>query len=511
MEEKTAAFIKKIQTRYGNELAEEYSILSEYSKSNEKLRMRHNVCGHEFEMTPNDFLNGHRCPACANKKRAKKSKYNIDSYKDEVRKRYGDEYEILSTELTSLADKIKIKHTTCGTIYEATARNLLRGMGCRKCSYQKTGAKQRGISKPKKLKKTKEEVISDIKNAIGDDYELVSDYLGSTHYITLKHKVCGNTYDVKTCNIITHHTTCPFCAKGSTSKEEKEVLDYIKSIYSGPIEENKRLEKDGIVKEADILLPEKKLAIEYDGLYWHSDEKVEDTYHIDKTLFFRSLGYRTIHIFEDEWTSKKEIVKRKLASILGLTAEKKVYARKAAVKPVSSKDKDDFLEKNHIQGKDSASIRYGLYDQDELVAVMTFTKKRKALGAKRDSEEYELSRYATSCHVVGGFSKLLKYILREHPEIKNIITYADLRWSDFDSTVYTANGFTLDHVSKPNYWYLSKGSSKREFRYNYRKSALKSLFPEAYDATLSEKEIMKKAGYHIIYDCGNLVYKMTIK
>ena len=103
-------FILKLTERFGVDITKEYEIRTKYTKVNEKVEFYHTVCNNTFSMTPNDFLNGHRCPICANKKRAKKSTITIESYKKKVEEIFGDEYQILSESITKLSDKIEIKH-----------------------------------------------------------------------------------------------------------------------------------------------------------------------------------------------------------------------------------------------------------------------------------------------------------------------------------------------------------------------------------------------------------------
>jgi len=43
---------------------DEYSVLSKYVLANKKIKIRHNLCGHEWEIIPSAFLNGNRCPKC---------------------------------------------------------------------------------------------------------------------------------------------------------------------------------------------------------------------------------------------------------------------------------------------------------------------------------------------------------------------------------------------------------------------------------------------------------------
>ena len=74
--------------------------------------------------------------------------------------------------------------------------------------------------------------------------------------------------------------------------------------------------------EIDIFLSYYKLAIEYDGLYWHSSSVVGENYNHNKTLKCLEKGIKLIHIFEDEWKLKTNIVKSILTHRLGKTKNK---------------------------------------------------------------------------------------------------------------------------------------------------------------------------------------------
>lgn len=81
------------------------------------------------------------------------------------------------------------------------------------------------------------------------------------------------------------------------SKAEQYIIDNLN--YTGTIIHNDRT----VIKpkEIDIYLPDLKIGIEYNGLYWHSIEHGTDKYsHRNKSLACRKLGIRLIHIFEFE-------------------------------------------------------------------------------------------------------------------------------------------------------------------------------------------------------------------
>lgn len=287
---------------------------------------------------------------------------------------------------------------------------------------------------------------------------------------------------------------CHTCNSKYSSKPEQDILDYIKTIYSGSILSRDRQLLAGV--ELDIVIPDKKLAIEYDGLCWHNENVVPWDYHVKKTNQCEEHSYQLIHIFEDEWQHKKEIVKSRISGLLG--KNDRIFARKCEVRQVDSKTTTEFLNDCHIQGACSGKYHYGLYYENELVSLMTFGKSRFA------KDEFELLRFCNRLYtnVVGGASRLLKHFLKEHPEIKSLTSYADRRWSK--GNLYESIGFKKVHVTDPAYFYIV--DRIRENRVKYQKH---KLVANGFDVDKTEHEIMKERGYFRIYDCGTVKYQMT--
>lgn len=215
-----------------------------------------------------------------------------------------------------------------------------------------------------------------------------------------------------------------------------------------------------------------------------------------KTELCEKEGYQLIHIFEHEWDFNQELIKEKIKAILGVNQEK-VYARKCTVKKISVKEKNEFLNKYHIQGEDKSKIKLGLFYNDELIAVMTFGKPRF-----NQQYNWELIRYATSKHVIGGAGKLLSFFRKQFTG--SIITYADRRFSQ--GNMYEKLGFKLERISEPNYWWVKNNEILS--RYQTQKHNLKDILKDKFDPTKSEDENMINNGYYQIFDCGNLVYAL---
>lgn len=247
--------------------------------------------------------------------------------------------------------------------------------------------------------------------------------------------------------------------------------------------------------EIDIYIPSHNLAIEYCGLYWHSEQAGKGkNYHKTKLNLCNKNGIRLLTIYEDEWVEKEEIVRDKIMSILGVNNNDRIYARKTFVVDVSKNEKRIFLNKNHIQGDGPGSLTYGLAYDNELVALMTFIKRKDG--------RFELNRYATSKNVVGGFSKLLKHFQRNN-EWKEVISFADLRWSE--GNLYEKCGFDLDKTLSPDYYYVV--NDKREHKFGFRHKHLKNKLP-GYNPNLTEWENCDNAGLLRIWNCGLKKYIM---
>lgn len=315
-----------------------------------------------------------------------------------------------------------------------------------------------------------------------------------------KCKKCGNEFigHLSFGNFYNHGTysSCNRChPHSSSSTGEKEIIEFLKSIYSGEILTNKRT----IIQnsELDIYIPQKNLAIEYDGIYWHSEEAgTPKMYHLSKTEKCENKNIHLIHIFENEWKDHSDIVKSRLKDLLGLY-DHVVFARKCFVREVDSKDSRIFQKTNHIQGDLNSRINLGLYFDGDLVALMTFSKPRFD-----KKHEWEMLRFCCKIgyHIPGAAGKLLKYFERNYKP-KSIVSYADRRWSQ--GKLYKALGFKLDHMSDPNYWYI--GPHGLESRVKYQKHKLKNIL-KVFDENLSEVENMRNNKFKRIFDCGNLVF-----
>jgi len=294
-----------------------------------------------------------------------------------------------------------------------------------------------------------------------------------------------NYYNRKRLNI----SLCTICHPIGDFKsiKEEELFKFIKSIYFGEIIQSYR---DGL--EIDIYLPELEIGFEFNGLYWHSEKKKDRNYHLDKTRFFQERGIRIIHLWEDDWDFKKEIIQSQICNLLNKNINK-ISARKCEIREVKSVA--DFLNSNHIQGSDRSKIKIGLFYQNNLVSLMTFNQLE---GRKKMKEgEWNLSRFCNllNTSVIGGASKLLTYFIEKYQPTR-IISYADRDWSQ--GYLYYTLGFSKIYESSPDYKYII--NNRRKHKQNFKKSNLKI-------SDITESKYMSDKNINRIWDCGKIKFE----
>lgn len=311
----------------------------------------------------------------------------------------------------------------------------------------------------------------------------------------------GHNYQQPLKYKIKGHVGCD-CSKAGISKKEKELYETIsKSLGKNiDIETNNRTVLSDY-KELDIYIPEKKVAIEFKGLYWHTEKQGKDRwYHYNKWKECKDKGIQLITIWEDDWDNKKDIIKTMLEHKLSTSKKDKIYARKTFVKEVDYLTAKNFCEKYHIQGFTFSSNYFALFDNENTIVAMSIWRTLK--------DKVYLDRYCTSINVVGGCGKLVKYASKyyKEKEINQIITFADHTVSD--GKLYDILGFKKETEIKPDYSYLH--NFKREHKFNFRKRKFKSNPDLIFEENLTEKELADLNEIYRIWDCGKDKYVLNI-
>lgn len=291
---------------------------------------------------------------------------------------------------------------------------------------------------------------------------------------------------------------CPVCyphQDPTVSRVEKELVAYLKQVYSGTVIENDRSVL--APKELDIYLPEKQLAIELDGVYWHNNSKKT----LEKYKACQEKGIRLIMIYDYEWRQSQKKIQSYLCSQLGIFT-RSIGARKCAVQVVMADQAKAFLADNHLQETTQnivtkSSVCLGLYDQEgTLLELEVFNRPRY-----NRKYSWELIRECSKAgvQVIGGKQRLLMHFRKQHSG--SIISYCDKRL--FSGRSY--NTWLQLPDSPPDYRYYKSGKAER--REKYMKAKLPGLL-DHFDPQKSETRNMLDNGYLKIWDFGNFVFTL---
>ena len=483
----TEQFIQEAQKIH--DLKYDYSKVK-YINSTEKVKI---ICSEhgEFEQTPNLHLRGSGCPICGRIQLSNTQAWTQEQFIQEAQKIHGSKYNYSKVKYINMNTLVKIICSEHGK-FEILPQVHLKGSGCPYCSGHKLN-KEIFIQKAQKI------------HGLKYDYSKVN-YVNNFTNVKI---ICSEHGEFE--QLPHNHLSgkgCPKCSFiNGSSKSEKELLEFIKQLLPDKkIIENYRDNNF----EIDIYIPELNIGIEYNGLYWHSEEFKSNNYHLDKTNYFENKNIQIIHIFENEWILQQKIIKSRLTQILGCT-KYKIGARKCYIKQVSNKETKIFLQNNHLQGYINSSINYGLYwkspvnNKEYLVSLMTFGPLRKNLGSINQEGYYELYRFVNACNftIVGGASKLFKHFIKQHNP-QEIISYANRRFTTMvKNSVYTNIGMEFDSFTNPNYFYIE--GLKLHNRFSFRKDILVNKYGCKHEMT--EKEFMRTImKMPRIYDCGNIKY-----
>lgn len=274
---------------------------------------------------------------------------------------------------------------------------------------------------------------------------------------------------------------CPSC---SVSSPHRRLITFLNEL-GVEHEVNDRKTLSGL--ELDILIPSKKLAIEINGEYYHTIDKLggDKYYHYNKYQLCKEQGIRLLQFWGSEISKKPELVFSMIKNALGLLGEK-IPARKCKLVELDSETYRLFLDDNHLEGRRNSGVRLGLEYNEELVSVMGFSKYK---------EHYELDRFCSKLGilVIGGFSKLLK----NSPKGK-IISYSFNRYSDGE--IYSSSGFEFIRENKTSLFYYHKGELKN--RNSFMKYKLCQQLDISNPDDYTEKELALMLGAHQVFDAG---------
>ena len=315
------------------------------------------------------------------------------------------------------------------------------------------------------------------------DREKLGAYMKDNGFVTTKEVANALGIDFTTVDRALHRLDAWDLIDATRSGQEAEISAFLASIGVETYHDRKVIAP----YEIDLYSKEHKIGIEYNGSYFHSEYEKDKNYHKTKSALAEEKGVFIYHIFDYEWLDpeKRERIEWQLKNLFGKNS-RRLYARNCEVREVSSKERIAFLNENHVQGADKASLAYGLYYNDELVSIMTFGKPRF-----EKHHDWELIRFCSKrdTSVVGGASKLFKHFLENNEG--SVVSYSNV--AKTRGTLYETLGFEFKRDTVPNYVWIPERNSV--------------IYLTRYQTQMKDEvKIMHEKGYYRVYDCGNKVW-----
>jgi len=404
------------------------------------------------------------------------------SYKKEKKIDFPPDYAILTQTYNGPASHIKVRHKLCDNVFRIRIRNLIKdNFECPYCSGQ--------VNKNNRWFRNK------VKALYNDDITVLGDFINEETKVLIEYKLCGHQTLVAPKKLIDYTQSrilkkCPQCGPIKQSANELSLGNFVAGILP---EADILLNYQGLLpnnKELDIYIPSLKIAIEYDGIYYHSDHFNKNKYsHRLKHEECEKLGIRLIEIFSDEYnfcSKTKKITQNLLKSILTTNELKTVNNDTVVCLKIDSKTGKQFLSDNHLKGYDKDSHIYmGMYtSNDKLIMVVSLkkTKKNNVLTISRVSchHEYRLSSL---------FPIIWKYILAKLPQKTTTVNvFVDRRWGLEEHLREV--GFKFKSYQEPKCFFVDKNEKVRRI----------------------EKEDIKKnkSQYFKIYDAGYAIWSFQL-
>lgn len=426
----TEDFIKDARIVHGDEY--DYSKVN-YVNARTKVCILHNGCGNAFYQKPNTHLNGCGCPFCFGTRLMKTDDFIIRANKVHINK-----YDYTKSEYIGARKKLCIICQEHGEFWQ-TAYEHLHGHGCPACGRRtlvskETLTKEEFIKKSNKIHKGKYE-YSDV------------EYRNNKIKVHILCPIHGGFWQKPYLHL--QGCGCPKCGVRQ-SKQEEELFEFIKEIENTTVLQR----NNNIIPpyELDIYIPDKHIAIEYDGLIWHSDKFGKNmNYHLRKTSICAEKGIHLIHIFEDEWLSKPNVVKAKITELLGYFHKNNIInAYEIIISPISSNEAMEFYSTHDLIPFKNSTIHVGCFVKNSLISSISFKD------TVRQEKKWVLTHFAYDIKYCDGniFHILCKYFIDKY-EATEIIALADMRWfSEIKDNFYDEFGFVNEQILEPTFSYV---------------------------------------------------------
>ena len=381
--------------------------------------------------------------------------------------------------------------------------------------FKKTCVEKFGVDNPQKNQKVKENTRKSFKSMVKIDanetYKMVNILREKEFWKKLKtqslKEICefyNLDYQSLTSALLKDEFKDKYYKNYSfpTQQKQKELFNWLRDEGANVIFNDRSIISP---LELDIVDCDKKVAVEFNGSFWHSEaflsHEEAKSKHIEKTKLCNKNGYRLIHVFEHTYLHREKQVKNYLKSAFGLN-KNRVHARKCSI---SHDNSNKFFEDYHIQGSPLGTVKFfNLVFNGEIVGSISAGKHHEKDG---DQNACILTRLAFKDNVTvqGGATRLFKHMSTwaEQEGYNRIISWSDNTISE--GSVYPVLGFVLEEEYSPSYFYYDAQNKI----YKTKQSQRKSNKGRAKGVTIVEWN--NSRGIYAIWDCGKKKWVYDLK
>lgn len=155
MKQSTAYFVDRMKTINPN-----ITVLGEYTRNNDPIQVQCNTCMYIWSAVPNHLLNGHGCPQCNGK-----NPYSHSEFVNKIAA-INPNIEIVG-HFINVKSRIEVKCKKCGRFWSPRAAGLLKGYGCSKCAGMLKKSTDEYISELSSINPTLT-ILEDYKNSMSN-------------------------------------------------------------------------------------------------------------------------------------------------------------------------------------------------------------------------------------------------------------------------------------------------------------------------------------------------------
>lgn len=456
-----------------------------YVNSTTKVKVRCPDHGPFYPAPSNHLSRASGCPKCARELTGDRCRLSLKDFIGKAQAVHGTKYDYSKVVYRGNHVDVEIVCPVHGDFWQEPVSHWA-GCGCKKCSF---------ANAPGYPKRSPESVLQELQRVHGSKYvPVIETYKAVRFPMTMQCPKHG-PWEALTSNLL-NGTGCPRC---QTSKPQERVAELVDELTDGQCLHNTRKQIDGL--ELDVYVPGKKVAIEVNGIFWHStasprgskDFEWAKTHQLEKLKACEREGIHLIHFYDDEIRRKWTAVNYQIRWALGRGPH---VRGTTSIYRVMRRDAWPFHSTYGLGGKPEG-LTMGLYTEDDEPMLM--------VSAGRPKEGVsQISRITIKTYQQGGLREVLD-ALRQTLNCDSFEFLEEARLNCRD--LYLEAGFEDQGTSEPIF-FCQKGS---------RRVPVETLsfsdFPakkgDDYDESKTPLENWVDMGLSCVYNCGLTKWTLT--